>query len=196
MSAVPQSSLDQAFLTARTFTVWQDKPIAPEVLRKIYDIAKFGPTASNLCPLRIRFIQSPEAKERLKPALAEGNVSKAMSAPVVAILATDEEFYKNWKTLAPHKDWETVFESMPASARSVVALRNSSLQAAYFMIVARMLGLDCGPMSGFDNAQVDAEFFAGTSIKSNFLCNLGYGDPTKLYPRGPRLDFDQACEVL
>lgn len=190
------SLLDQAFLNARTYTAWQSIPVKDELLQQLYDVAKYGPTASNLSPLRVLYIKTPEAKERLKPCLAGGNIEKSMTAPVTAILATDTKFYQKWEILSPHKNWAEVFEKMSPEEVAVVGLRNSSLQAAYFMIVARILGLDCGPMSGFDNTKVDAEFFSGTTYQSNFLCNLGYGDPSKLYPRAGRLSFEQACQII
>jgi 3-hydroxypropanoate dehydrogenase len=155
-----------------------------------------GPTSANMSPMRIVFVKSPAGKERLKPALSAGNLDKTMAAPVTAIFAMDVKFFELLPKLFPHADAKSWFKDMPPAALETQALRNGSLQAAYFMLAARSLGLDCGPMSGFDNAKVDAEFFAGTTVKSNFLCNLGYGDATKLYPRSPRLEFDEACQVV
>jgi 3-hydroxypropanoate dehydrogenase len=147
-----------------------------------------------MCPMRIIFVKSKEAKERLKPALDAGNVDKTMKAPVTAIIGMDIRFYEKLPKLFPHADAKAWFKDLPENVLEYTALRNGSLQAAYFMLAARSLGLDCGPMSGFNNAKVDAAFFAGTTIKSNFLCNLGHGDVNKLYPRSPRLEFDEACQ--
>ena len=149
-----------------------------------------------MSPLRIVFVKSPEAKQRLKPALDAGNVDKTMKAPVTAILAMDIRFYGKLPKLFPHADAKAWFKDLPENVLECIALRNGSLQGAYFMLAARALGLDCGPMSGFNNAKVDAAFFAGTTVKSNFLCNLGYGDPSKLYPRSPRMTFEEACKVV
>jgi 3-hydroxypropanoate dehydrogenase len=155
-----------------------------------------GPTSANMCPMRIIFVKSQEAKARLKPALDAGNVDKTMKAPVTAIIGMDIHFYDQLPKLFPHADARSWFKDLPENLLEVIALRNSSLQGAYFMLAARALGLDCGPMSGFDNAKVDEAFFAGTKVKSNFLCNLGYGDASKLYPRLPRLGFEEACKVV
>ncbi len=189
-------SLDIIFRKARTHSVWLDKPVDDALLKQVYDLARMGPTSANMCPLRIVFVKSREAKERLKPALDAGNVAKTMAAPVTAILGMDIHFYEQLPKLFPHVDARAWFKDLPDSALESIALRNSSLQGAYFMLAARALGLDCGPMSGFNNARVDAEFFAGTTVKSNFLCNLGYGDSSKLHPRSPRLDFEEACKIL
>ena len=188
--------LDLIFRKARTHSAWLAKPVDDAVLKEAYDLAKLGPTSANMCPLRIVFVKSPAGKERLKPALAAGNVEKTMAAPVTAILAMDVKFYELLPKLFPHADAKSWFKDLPANVLEYMALRNSSLQGGYFMLAARSLGLDCGPMSGFDNAKVDAEFFAGTTIKSNFLCNLGYGDASKLHPRSPRLEFDEACRLV
>jgi 3-hydroxypropanoate dehydrogenase len=188
--------LDLIFRKARTHNVWLDKPVADGLLRQVYDLAKLGPTSANMCPMRIVFVKSREAKERLKPALAAGNVDKTMAAPVTAIIAMELHFFEQLPRLFPHADAKAWFKDLPENVLEYTALRNASLQGAYFMLAARALGLDCGPMSGFDNAKVDAAFFAGTTVKSNFLCNLGYGDVSKLYPRSPRLDFDEACQVV
>jgi 3-hydroxypropanoate dehydrogenase len=184
------------FRNARSYSYWLDKPVDDALLRQVYDLAKMGPTSANMCPLRIVFVKSPEAKERLKPALDAGNVHKTMSAPVTAILGMDIHFYEKLPQLFPHADARSWFKDLPAPVLEYIALRNSSLQGAYFMLAARSLGLDCGPMSGFNNAKVDAEFFAGTTIKSNFLCALGYGDASKLHPRSPRLTFEAACQIV
>ena len=187
---------DLIFRNARSHSVWLDKQVDEALLRQVYDLAKFGPTSANMCPLRIVFVKSREAKERLKPALDAGNVTKTMSAPVTAILGMDIHFFDKLPQLFPHADARPWFKDLPGNVLEYVALRNSSLQGAYFMLASRALGLDCGPMSGFDNAKVDAEFFAGTTIKSNFLCSLGYGDASKLFPRSPRLTFGEACQVI
>ena len=188
--------LDLLFRNARTHNAWLDKAVDDGLLRQAYDLAKMGPTSANMSPMRIVFVKSREAKERLKPALSEGNVEKTMTAPVTAILGMDIRFYEQLPKLFPHADAKSWFKDLPENALEYAALRNGSLQGAYFMLAARAMGLDCGPMSGFDNAKVDAAFFAGTTVKSNFLCNLGYGDASKLYPRSPRLDFDEACRIM
>jgi len=188
-------ALDLIYRNARTHTAWLDKPVDDGLLKQAYDLAKLGPTSANMCPLRIVFVKSKDAKERLRPALDQGNVDKTMKAPVTAIIAMDIHFYEKLPVLYPHADAKAWFKDLPENVLEYVALRNSSLQGAYFILAARSLGLDCGPMSGFNNAQVDALFFAGTSVKSNFLCNLGYGDASKLHPRSPRLGFDDACRI-
>ena len=188
--------LDLIFRNARTHNAWLKTPVDDALLRQVYDLAKMGPTSANMSPMRIVFVKSKEAKERLKPALDAGNVDKTMAAPVTAIIGMDLHFFEKLPKLFPHADAKAWFKDLPESVLEYIALRNGSLQGAYFMLAARALGLDCGPMSGFNNAKVDAEFFAGTTIKSNFLCNLGHGDAAKLYPRSPRLDFDEACKVV
>ena len=190
------AELDILFRNARTHSVWRDKTVDDALLMQVYDLAKLGPTSANMCPLRIVFVKSHEAKERLKPALDAGNVDKTMKAPVTAIIGMDVRFYEKLPELFPHADAKAWFKDLPVSVLEAIALRNSSLQGAYFMIAARSLGLDCGPMSGFDNAKVDEAFFAGTTVKSNFLCNLGYGDASKLHPRSPRLTFEEACKIV
>jgi 3-hydroxypropanoate dehydrogenase len=187
---------DKLFTEARTHSYWQDKPVDDALLIKAYDLAKMGPTSANMCPLRIVFVKTPEAKARLKPCLDAGNVEKTMAAPVTALFAYDMAFYENLPKLFPHVDAKAWFKDLPEAALQVIALRNGSLQAAYFMLAARGLGLDCGPMSGFKNAKVDAEFFAGTTYKSNFICSLGYGVKEKLHPRNPRLDFAEVCKIV
>jgi 3-hydroxypropanoate dehydrogenase len=189
-------ALDLIFRQARTHSMWQAKPVDDALLQQVYELAKMGPTSANMCPMRIVFVKSAEAKEKLKPTLDPGNVDKTMKAPVTAIIGMDIRFYEQLPKLFPHGDAKAWFKDLPENVLEYIALRNSSLQGAYFMIAARALGLDCGPMSGFNNAKVDETFFRGTSIKSNFLCNLGYGDATKLYPRSPRLSFDEACKVV
>jgi 3-hydroxypropanoate dehydrogenase len=195
-NTVNDAALDVLFRSARTHNAWLTKPVEDALLNKIYDLAKMGPTSANMSPMRIVFVKSAEAKERLKPAMAVGNVEKTMAAPVTAILGMDIRFYEKLPKLFPHVDAKAWFKDLSESVLEYMALRNGSLQGAYLMLAARALGLDCGPMSGFDNAKVDAAFFAGTTVKSNFLCNLGYGDASKLYPRSPRLDFDEACRIV
>lgn len=190
-----EHALDTIFRTARTANAWQDKPVPAEKMEQIYDLMKFGPTSANGCPLRIVFVQSTEAKARLKPCLLEMNVDKTMAAPVVAIFAMDMRFHEHLPFLFPHTDAKSWFEGNDALIAET-AFRNSSLQAAYFIVAARALGLDCGPMSGFDADKVNAAFFADGRFKVNFICNLGYGDHSKTFARGPRLPFDQAAEVL
>jgi 3-hydroxypropanoate dehydrogenase len=189
-------ALDVIFRQARTHNVWLDRPVEDSLLRQVYDLAKIGPTSANMCPMRIIFVKSREAKERLKPALDAGNVDKTMKAPVTAIIGMDIHFYEKLPQLFPHADAKSWFKDLPDGVLEYIALRNGSLQGAYFMLAARALGLDCGPMSGFNNAKVDEAFFAGTTVKSNFLCNLGYGDTSKLHPRSPRLNFEEACKVV
>src|SRR5262249_2369999 len=180
-------ALDLIFRNARTHNVWLDRPVDDALLQRVYDLAKMGPTSANMCPMRIVFVRPREATAKLKAALDAGNVDKTMKAPVTAIIAMDVHFYELLPKLFPHVDAKAWFKDLPENVLEVIALRNSSLQGAYFMLAARALGLDCGPMSGFNNAKVDEAFFAGTTIKSNFLCNLAHGDPSKLYPRSPRL---------
>jgi 3-hydroxypropanoate dehydrogenase len=187
---------DLIFRNARSHSVWLDKPVDDALLRQVYELTKFGPTSANMCPMRIIFVKSQEAKERLKPALAEGNVTKVMTAPVTAILGMDIRFYEKLPQLFPHTDARAWFKDLPENVLEYTALRNSSLQGAYFMLAARALGLDCGPMSGFDNAKVDVEFFPGTTVKSNFICSLGYGDASRLRPRSPRLTFEETCQLI
>ena len=193
---ISDAALDQLFRAARTYPAWLDVPVSDETLRRIYELMKWGPTSGNLCPARIVFVRSAAAKERLRPALAPGNVEKVMTAPATAIIAYDLKFYDKQPTLAPHNP--RVRESFAASPElaEATAFRNSSLQGAYFILAARSLGLDCGPMSGFDNVKLDEEFFADRQLKSNFLCNIGYGDPARLRSRQARLEFDEACSIV
>jgi 3-hydroxypropanoate dehydrogenase len=191
---LPDPSLDQIFRTARTYRTWREEPVGDDTLHALYELMKWGPTSSNCCPARFVFVKSPAAKKRLRPALDAGNVTQTMAAPATAIVAYDLEFYEKLPRLAPHVDARSAFVGNAELTRTT-ALRNGSLQGAYMIIAARALGLDCGPMSGFDNAKVDAAFFPGSAWKSNFLCNLGYGDPAKLHPRAPRLAFDEACVI-
>ena len=181
------------FTEARSFNKWKDIPVGDAQIRKLYDLLKFGPTSGNCCPARFVFIRSAEGKEKLKPALSRGNTEKTMTAPVTVIVAHDEEFYERLPFLFPHNDARSWFTSSPALAQET-AFRNGSLQGAYLIMAARSMGLDCGPMSGFKNELVDEAFFAGTWIKSNFLVNIGYGDPSGNFARLPRLDFEEAAE--
>ena len=190
---LPDVALDQLFRTERTYRAWRDQPVSDETLRAIYELMKWGPTSSNCSPARIVFVRSLAAKERLKPALDAGNVNQTMAAPATAIVAYDLEFYTRMAVLSPRTDVSTFVEHPTLTLET--AMRNGSLQGAYLILAARAMGLDCGPMSGFDNAKVDAAFFPGGTIKSNFLCNLGYGDPEKLRPRAPRLSFEEACRI-
>ena len=185
---------DQIFRTAHSVNGFVAKAVPDALLRQIYDLMKWGPTASNGCPARIVFVTTAAGKEALAPALDKGNVGKTMAAPATAIIGYDLEFYEKLPLLVPHADVRGAFIGKPELIRTT-AFRNGSLQGGYLIVAARALGLDCGPMSGFDNAKVDAEFFPGGTIKSNFLCNLGYGDPAKLRPRAPRLAFDAACRI-
>lgn len=195
LPAVDRKALDIAFTKARTHKAWHDRPVSVSTLQAIYETARLGPTSLNCAPQRIVFLASQAAKQRLMPALDEGNRQKSMSAPVVAIFAYDTRFYEFMPKLAPHLDARE-WTALPAEALKRAAFRNATLQAAYFMIAARMHGVDCGPMSGFDNEMVDREFLTKGRWHSNFLCNLGHGDPLRLRPRAARLDFDEACLVL
>ena len=188
--------LDPLFFQARTYYAWLPKPVLEEQLHAIYDILKWGPTSANGCPMRILFLQTEEAKARLLPALAPQNVEKSRTAPVVALISYDMEFYEKLPQLFPHADARSWFAGKPEAFITEAALRNGTLQGAYFIIAARAIGLDCGPMSGFDADKVNAEFFPDGKWKINFVCNLGYGDPSQLYPRLPRLEFEEACKVL
>ena len=189
------AALDQLFDKARTHNKWQPREVTDELLKKIVEHMKWGPTSANCSPARIVFVKSQEAKARLKPHLSPGNVEKTMAAPATAILAYDLNFYDYLPRLFPSADAKSWFAGKKAHA-DITAFRNGSLQGGYFILAARALGLDCGPMSGFNNAGVDAEFFAGTEIKSNFLCNLAYGDPSGVYPRSPRFDFDEMARII
>jgi len=195
---ISDSALDMIFRQARTHTAWLPRPVGDDLLRAVYDLAKLGPTSANTMPMRIVFVKSPAAKQRLKPALHGGNVEKTMAAPVTAIFADDQKFYEHIPRLFPAAPaFRDLFIGPENAERAKIhAFRNATLQAAYFIIAARALGLDCGPMSGFDNAKVDAEFFPDGRFKSNFIMNLGYGDAEKLHPRLPRLEFDEACKIM
>jgi len=190
------SALDQIFRAARTQNGFLDQPVAEAQLHELYELLKWGPTSNNSSPARFVFLRTREAKERLRPALSRGNLEKTLAAPVTAIIATDEAFFEKLPRLLPHNPGAIDLYKAQPSLAETTAFRNATLQGAYLMLAARAIGLDCGPMSGFDNAKVDAEFFAGTSVRSNFLCNLGIGDPSKLFPRSPRLTFEEACQLL
>ena len=206
---VSDHALDLVFREARTYNAWLPKPVPDELLRQLYDTLKWGPTSANSSPARFLFIRSAAEKERLRPSLAPGNVEKTMAAPVTAIIAYDLKFYDKLPRLFPHYPaMRDMFVNNPQLIQET-ALRNSTLQGAYMILAARALGLDCGPMSGFDNAKLDEEFFAAGKcesceqeffpeghVKSNFLCNIGYGDPATLMARDPRLDFNEACTLL
>lgn len=209
-STLDDEALDLLFRNARTHNAWLPRLVSDDTLRQLYELMKWGPTSANSCPARILFLRTPEARQRLLPALSPGNVEKTKNAPVTAIIGYDAHFYEQLPKLFPHADARAWFVDTPELAE-VTARRNSSLQGAYLMLAARSLGLDCGPMSGFDQAKVDHEFFprAGSGrddfdqeyfpdshVKTNFICNLGYGDPAKLFPRSPRLEFDEACKLL
>ena len=195
MAKLADTALDQLFTTARTRNGWSDKPIPEPVLRELYDLVKFGPTAANSTPARFVFVQSPEAKARLAAVSSGSNGAKILKAPVTVIVGYDLDFPETLPKLFPNapgaKDWFP-----DPVAKEWGALRNSSLQGGYFILAVRALGLDAGPMSGFDNAAVDKEFFAGTNIKSNFIVSIGYGTEENLFPRNPRLDFEEAAQIV
>ena len=194
-NVLADSALDQLFRTARTYNAFGGE-VSDATLHQLYDLLKFGPTEANTTPARIVFVKSPEAKAKLGPALSEGNHAKTMAAPVVAIVGYDMRFFDKLPVLFPHTDAKAWFEHREQDNLAWVAMRSSALQTAYLMLAARSLGLDCGPMTGFDNAKVDAAFFAGTTIRSNFLVNLGYGDRSKVHKRNPRLAFDEVCRIV
>ena len=193
--AVNDEALDIVFRTARSQNKWLDKPVSPALLMAVYDLMRMGPTSANCSPARIVFLMSAESKLRLKPHLLASNIEKSMTAPAVAVIGHDLDFPKLLPRLFPHnpgaKDWFN-----DSALRERTAFRNGTLQGAYFIVAARALGLDCGPMSGFNNDEVDKEFFAGTNVRSNFICAVGYGDPSGVFARSPRLEFDEACRIL
>ncbi len=196
MAKIAEACLKQLFLDARTHNKWQDKPVTDEILEDVYNLMRLGPTSANCSPLRILFLRSKEARERLKPYLNPGNVEKTMLSPVIALLAYDLQFYENLPYLFPFAEAKSWFEGKPSFIEET-AFRNSTLQGGYFIFAARACGLDCGPMSGFSNEGVDKEFFPEGRFKSNFLCNLAYGDSAGLPgPRAPRLSFDEVCKIL
>jgi nitroreductase len=193
---IDSSALDQLFLNARSSNGFIDKPVPESLLREVYDLAKFGPTSMNTQPARFIMLSTPSAKERVLPAMNPGNVDKTKSAPVIVIVASDSQFYEHLPKTFPNKpDAKELFQGNAGLAQAT-ATRNTTLSGAYFIIAARALGLDCGPMSGFDAAKVNAEFFADGRHKVDFILNLGYADTTKIFPRNPRLSFEEACQLL
>jgi len=195
MNRITDNALAQIFLSARTHNAWQEREVPESTLRELVDIMKMGPTSANCSPARIVFVRSQAGKDRLVPHLMEGNRAKTVAAPVTAIIATDYEFYEHLPKLFPHADARSWFVGDDELIRTT-AFRNATLQGAYFIVAARALGLDTGPMSGFDNEAVDKEFFAGTSVRSNFICSLGYGDPAGLFPRSPRFTFEEMASIV
>jgi 3-hydroxypropanoate dehydrogenase len=198
IETLSDDALDLIFRKARTHNVWLPKPVPDDLLRRVYDLAKWGPTSANSSPMRVVFVKSDAAKARLLPALSASNAAKTQVAPVCAVVAYDSEFYELVPRLFPHQPDAINWFKGPGKEQtaSITAFRNGTLQGAYLIIAARALGLDCGPMSGFDNAKVDAAFFPDGRYKSNFLCNLGYGDASKLFARNPRLSFEDACTIV
>jgi len=194
--ALDDAGLDLLFRAARTQNGWLDTPVTDDQLRQIYALMRMGPTSANCCPARLVFVRTPEAKARLLPALSPGNVDKTRAAPVTAIIGYDTRFHELLPKLFPHRPEMADNFAKNAALAETTAFRNGTLQGAYFMIAVRALGLDCGGMSGFDNAKVDAEFFPDGRVKSNFLCNVGHGDPAKVMARLPRLPFEEACTLL
>ncbi|MGA7456661.1 MAG: malonic semialdehyde reductase [Methyloceanibacter sp.] len=192
---LPDACIDQLFREARTHNAWQDRDVPDDLLHQVVDLLKLGPTSANCSPARFVFVKSREAKERLKPHLSEGNRDKTMKAPVCAIIGYDLDFYLHLPKLFPHTNAKSWFEGNEEKIAET-AFRNGTLQGAYLIMAARALGLDCGPMSGFDNAGVDRAFFAGSNVKSNFLCNLAYGDASVLFPRSPRFSFDEMARIV
>lgn len=190
-----QHALDTLFREARTHTKWLDQPVSNEQLHQLYELMKWGPTSANASPARLVFVQSPEARETLAACMSDTNAGKVRAAPVTAIIAMDMEFYEKLPMLYPHADARSWFAGNDRAIEAT-AFRNSSLQGGYFILAARALGLDCGPMSGFDEQKVNDAFFVGTSLKVNFVCSLGHGDRSKLHPRSPRLSFDEACKIV
>jgi len=196
MNPISDEAIKQLFTEARSYTVWQAQDVSDEMLRDTYDLMKWGPTSANGCPARIIFVRSEAEIERLIPCVAKGNVDQIKTAPVTAIIAQDNEFYNDLpKLFPPFPGMKDIFEK-DKTLSDDTAFRNSSLQGAYFIFALRALGLDCCPISGFDNKKLDAVFFAGTSWKSNFICSLGYGNKEKLHPRLPRLSFDEVCKII
>ena len=194
VAKLDDAGMDLLFKEARTCYGWQDKKVPDALLHRLVELTLLGPTSANSSPARFVFISSAEAKEKLKPCLSSGNVDKSMAAPTTAIVAYDEEFWRHMDWLFPHADMKTMFETNEAFAKEA-AFRNGSLMGAYMIIAARALGLDCGPMSGFDVGKVNETFFSGTTYKANFLCNIGYGDASTVKPRGPKFSFDKIAEI-
>ena len=190
------NKIKDLFINGRTHNDWIEKDVPDSLLHELYNLMKWGPTSANCSPARIKFIKSQEAKNRLVKYLIESNIEKTISAPVTAIIAYDTKFYEFIPKLFPHNPEAKEWFSGSEEFAEVTAFRNSSLQGAYFILAARTLGLDCGPMSGFDNVGIDNEFFSESNFKSNFICNIGYGDHNKLFDRSPRFDFDEVCKIL
>ena len=195
IDSLDSAALDLLFENARTHNVWQDRTVSEIVLRRLFDLMKMAPTSMNISPARIIFVKTEQGKEKLKPALVSGNVEKTMTAPVCAIIGHDLDCWKQLPKLFPYKDMTSLFSNNPDFVVNT-AFRNCSMQGAYLIMAARALGLDCGPMSGFDNDLVDEEFFPGTAVKSNFLCNIGYGRKEKLSDRAPRFNFEDVCQII
>tara|TARA_B100001057_G_scaffold249298_1_gene249580 strand:- start:22344 stop:22958 length:615 start_codon:yes stop_codon:yes gene_type:complete len=195
IDSLDSAALDLLFGNARTYNVWQDRTVSEAVLRRLFDLMKMAPTSMNISPARIIFVKTEQGKEKLKPALVSGNLEKTMTAPVCAIIGHDLDCWKQLPKLFPFKDMSSLFSNNSDFVLST-AFRNCSMQGAYLIMAARALGLDCGPMSGFDNDLVDKEFFSGTAVKSNFLCNIGYGRKEKLSDRAPRFNFEDVCQVI
>ena len=195
IDSLDSAALDLLFENARTHNVWQDRTVSEIVLRRLFDLMKMAPTSMNISPARIIFVKTEQGKEKLKPALVSGNVEKTMTAPVCAIIGHDLDCWKQLPKLFPYKDMTSLFSNNPDFVLST-AFRNCSMQGAYLIMAARALGLDCGPMSGFDNDLVDKEFFPDTAVKSNFLCNIGYGRKEKLSDRAPRFNFEDVCQII
>jgi 3-hydroxypropanoate dehydrogenase len=193
---VDDAALDLVFRKARSHNGWLDKPVTDEMLRRLYELMKWGPTSANCSPARMVFVRTPANKERVRPALSPNNVEKTMTAPVIAIVAYDSRFYEHLPQLFPRNPQVADLFASNAALSATTAFRNGTLQGGYFLLAARAVGLDCGPMSGFDNAKIDAEFFPDGRFKSNFLCGLGHGDLAKVLPRSPRLTFEEACTLL
>jgi 3-hydroxypropanoate dehydrogenase len=193
---VDDAALDLLFRKARSHNGWLDKPVTDALLRQMYELMKWGPTSANCSPARMVFVRKPANKERIRPALSPNNVEKTMTAPVIAIVAYDSRFYEHLPQLFPRNPQVAELFAGNAALAATTAFRNGTLQGGYFLLAARAVGLDCGPMSGFDNAKIDAEFFPDGRFKSNFLCGLGHGDAAKVLPRSPRLAFEEACTLL
>ena len=194
-SIINDAAMDIIFRDARTRNGWEDRPVTETLMQAVYDLMKWGPTSANCFPARFVFVASADGREKLKPHLQGGNIEKTMSAPCCVIIANDQAFYEKLPELFPHTDAKSWFEGNDALIKET-AMRNGSLQGAYFMIAARALGLDCGPMSGFDQQGVNEAFFSGTAYQANFLCNIGYGTDENLFPRSPRPDFAEVCEIV
>lgn len=193
--SIDEKAKDILFRDARTYNEWQERAVDDETLKALFDLLKWGPTSANCLPMRVKFVKSKEAKEKLKPLMDEGNIAKTMSAPVTAVIAYDLKFYEHLPRLFPHADAKSWFAGSEELIKAT-AQRNGTLQGGYLIMAARALGLDCGPMSGFNAGGVKDAFFNGEDVVVNFLCNLGYGKESSLFPRSPRFDFDDACSIL